>query len=68
MRYNEAMRMIESSKREFYSSLENEKMRNSSLITENKDTTFLVMNDKIEKAKEDINTRIRDLEKVSKKG
>lgn len=66
MRYNEAMRMIESSKREFYSSLENEKMRNSSLITENKDTTFLVMNDKIEKAKEDINTRIRDLEKVSK--
>ena len=65
MRYNEAMRQIESSKRELFASLENEKMRSNSLITENKDSTYLVMNDRIEKAKEDLTSRIRDIEKVN---
>lgn len=64
MRYNEAMRQIESNKRELFATLENEKMRSNSLITENKDTTYLIMNDRIEKAKEDLTSRIRDIEKV----
>lgn len=65
MRYNEAMRLIESSKRELFATLENEKMRSNSLITENKDSTYLIMNDRIEKAKEDLTSRIRDIEKVN---
>lgn len=67
MKQNETMRSVESNKREIYQNLENERSRLNSLLMETKESTLLIANDKIEKAKEDLLNRIRDLEKVENK-
>lgn len=65
MKLSETMRQVESNKREIFQSIENEKLRINHQLSENKEATLLLTNDKTDKAKEDILNRIRDLERVN---
>lgn len=64
IRLNEILRQLESNKRDLYQNMENERLRINGLLVETKESTSLIMNDKIDKAKEDLLTRITDLERV----
>ncbi len=63
-KYNECIRSIESLKRQITQNFETEKIKVNALINETKDLISLSSSDKIEKTKEEILSRIRELEKV----
>ncbi len=65
-KYNECIRSVESLKRQINQNFETEKIKVNALINETKDLISLSSNDKIEKTKEEILGRIRELEKVCK--
>jgi hypothetical protein len=64
-KFNEVLRSLESIKREFYQNIETERTRLNTAINESRETALIVTNDRIEKTKEDILIRIRDVEKVN---
>ena len=64
-KFNEVQRALESVKREFYQNMETERTRVNTVIGESRETALILATDRIEKTKEDILTRIRDVERVS---
>lgn len=65
LKYNETIRSLESMKREFYQNIENERTKLNSMISETRDASLLITNDRIDKTKEDLLNRIREVERVS---
>jgi hypothetical protein len=65
LKYNEAVRALEGQKRELLAVIDNERMRTNAMIHDTKDSIVLVANDRIERAKDDLISKLRDLERVS---
>ena len=63
-KYNEALRSLESLRREFTQSIEAERARSNAFMNESKESSILAYNDKIEKTKEDLLSKFRDVERV----
>ena len=64
LKYNESMRALDGQKREILTIIDNERMRTNAMIHDTKDSIVLIANDRIERAKDDIINKIRDLERV----
>ena len=64
-KFNEVQRALESVKREFYQNIETERARVNTVINESRETALIIATDRIEKTKEDILIRIRDVERVN---
>lgn len=65
-KYVDAMRNLEATKREIYQNMDTDRARLTAQICETRDATMFHVNDRIEKTKEDLHARIRDLERVRK--
>lgn len=64
-KYVEAMRAIDNSKREIYQNMETDRARLNAQIAETRDAVMFHTNDRVEKAKEDLTIKLRDVERVS---
>lgn len=63
-KFTEVLRSLESIKREFYQNMETERTKVNTAINESRETALIVATDRIEKTKEDILNRMRDVERV----
>lgn len=61
------MRNIDTIKREMHQTQETERSRLNTMLTEARELILGSSNEKIEKIKDDVYSRIKDLERVSKK-
>lgn len=64
MKYNEAIRTLESLRREFYASIEAERAKSNAYLNETKELTQMAANEKLERLKDDFLVKMRDLERV----
>lgn len=65
LKYNEAIRSLESLRREFNQNIEAERARSNAFMNESKESSIIAYNDKIEKTREDLMSKLRDIERVS---
>ena len=64
-KYVEAMRAIDMSKREIYQNMDTDRARMNAQLAETRDAVMFHTNDRVEKAKEELNIKMRDVERVS---
>lgn len=65
LKYSESLRALENQKREIMSIIDSERMRTNALLHDTKDSIMLLSNEKVERAKDEIYNKIRELERVS---
>jgi hypothetical protein len=63
-KYNECIRSIEALKRQINQNMESEKIKVNSLVLETKDLISVSANEKIDRVRDELMSRIRDLEKA----
>ena len=59
------MRAIDMSKREIYQNMDTDRARMNAQLAETRDAVMFHTNDRVEKAKEELNIKMRDVERVS---
>ena len=59
------IRALENQKRELLQVIDNERMRTNSLLHDTKDSISLIATERIERAKDEMLSKIRDLERVT---
>ena len=63
-KYNEAIRTLESLRREFYASIEGERAKSNAYLNETKESTQLATNEKLERMRDDFLSKIREIERA----
>ncbi len=63
-KYNEAIRSLESLRREFYASIEAERAKSNAFLNETKESTQMANNEKMERMRDDFLVKIREIERA----